>query len=202
MTYVLIHHGALATAHAVSGVVPAAEVHRLRSAAELLVRAEALSAGSEAQAAAAREEGRVAGFAAGLSEGRAAAAAEKAVALAELNTAAAAERERLRRDIGRLALEVVRRIAGEIGPEAVVSGLADVALRHLLPDSPVVLRVAPVAAGAVEARSIGRFDAAVAPDAALGLYDCVVETGAGRVHAGLDTQLAALAEAWSARDAA
>lgn len=201
MTYLLIHNGALATAHARGGVIHAAEAGALRSAAELLQVAEALSSGIAAQAAAAREAASAAGFAAGLAEGRAAAAAEHGAALTRLAAETAGEHQRLRAETGALALEVVRRIAGEVGPEAIVSGLAVTALDRLLPDAAVIVRVPHAAATAVEARLRGRFEATIIGDADLAPTDCIIKTGEGRVQAGLETQLAALERAWDISDA-
>lgn len=197
MSYLLIHQGALATAHARGGIIPAAEVGALRSAVELLAKAERVAAWVAGDKAAAEDSGRAEGREAGLAEGRAAAAAELGAELTRLSAEAAAERARVRADIGRLALEVVRRIAGEVGSEAVVSGLAAAALERLLPDAPVVLRVPPAAAGAVEARVSGRFAVTVIAEPGLAADECVIETAQGRVQAGLEVQLAALTRAWA-----
>lgn len=176
-------------------VIPRDEVQSLYDATALLARAEARLAEVDRM----REAGRAAGHAVGHEEGHAGglakAQAETAEAMTRMHLDLEAERARLRESTGRLALDVVRRIAAEIGPEATLAALAERAVRDMLPAEPITVRVAPSNAGAVSAR-LWPIGAAieVTGDDAIDADDCVIETTAGRTHAGLEIQLAALAK--------
>nr|WP_239024667.1 FliH/SctL family protein [Sphingomonas corticis] len=99
-----------------------------------------------------------------------------------------------RGDLARLALEVVRRIAADLGAADMVAAMADRAAAGVAPDLAPTVRVHPDALAATRARLGERV--AVEADAALAPTDCVIATSLGEVHAGLETQLAALARAW------
>jgi type III secretion protein L len=196
MTFLLLHADRLATALADDPLVPAADVGRVQDALALLAQAGDLRRGAEATTDAARETARAEGFATGRAEGLAAAEAERQdelfrIALRDIEL----QRER-QKDIARLALEVVRRIAGELDAGAMVAGLAERAAAQLAPDSVAVVRVAPVAVEAVRTRLDGRAGLSVEADPSLEGQDCVIETALGRTHAGLDTQLAQIERMW------
>lgn len=197
MSYLLLHRGALACVHGDARVIPAGDVAHLRSAFELLAEAEAVHAGAQQAAERAREEARREGYADGLAQGRAAAHEEQAALVAELRAETAAEHARLRAQAGSLALGVVRHLAGALGPELVVAGLVEAALDRLMPEAPIVVRVAPQATSCTSERLNGRSGARVVADSTLDALECVLETGQGRAHAGLETQLAALERAWN-----
>lgn len=197
MSYLLLHRGALASVHGDERVIPAGDVAHVRSAVALLAEAEAVHANAVGAAERAREDARSSGYAEGLAQARAAAREEYEARLAELTERAAAEHARLRAQAGSLALGVIRHLAGELGPEPVVAGLAEAALDRLMPEPPVLVRVAPATASCVSERLSGRHGVRVLPDPALDSFDCVLETGEGRANAGLETQLAALERAWA-----
>ena len=169
----------------------------VETAVDLLVQAQARLAEVEAHRAAEGEAGRADGYAAGYEAGLTAAARDVAERAARLHREMEAERERLRETAGRLALDVVRRIAAELAPEAVLAALAERAVKDVLPEAPVVVHVAPDGVGAVSTR-LWPIGAAieVRPDDALAPGDCVIETAAGRSHAGLEVQLSALERAF------
>ena len=143
----------------------------------------------ESETAAAQQ----AGFEAGRAEGLRAAAAEVAARMARLSDDASRERLETRDAIGRLALDVVRRIAGDLGPAQLAPAMVERAVREVLPDQPMRVRVAPGVAGVVGARLWAiNANIEVVADDQLGELDCVLETTSGRVQAGLDAQLSAL----------
>lgn len=199
MSFILVSSGPGFAALTDQAVVPADQVRQLTDAAGLLAEAEGRLGSVDALRAEARAEAQAEGYADGLARGREAAAAEAARRLAEMQAAVAAEREAVRASIGRLALDVVRRIAADIGPEATVAALAQRAVREVLPDQPLTVRVPSAAVGAVSAR-LWPLGAAidVQGDDALGPNDCVLDTPAGRTLASLEVQLAAVEAVFTA----
>jgi flagellar biosynthesis/type III secretory pathway protein FliH len=169
------------------------DIAAARNAAELVALAEARLEDVDAYRAAQAEAGRAEGFRIGCEEGRALAAREAAETVARLHEEMQHVREQLRAATGRLALDVVRRIAVELGPEATLAALAERAVREVLPDAPITVHVAPASVGAVTTR-LWPIGAAieVQADETLAPSDCIIETAAGRSHAGLEVQLAAL----------
>lgn len=190
MSYVVLHADQFTTALATNPIVPSAQVDRFRDALRLFEEAGRVREEARGSIDEARGEGRAEGFEAGRREGRAAGEEEMRGELLRLTERAQADEPRRRAEIAALALEVVRRIAGEVGDAAMVAGLAERAAAAVSPDLTAVVRVAPAAAAAVSARLGDRPGVAVEEDPALGPTDCVVETPYGRTHAGLEVQLA------------
>ncbi|MBY0301856.1 MULTISPECIES: FliH/SctL family protein [Sphingomonas] len=194
MSYVLIHADTAATLVRDDPIVPATDLPAFSEARTLLEAAAAIrdAAASDARTAAdaAREEARAAGHAEGLATG----AAQVRDELLRLAAADAARLTAQRDDLARLALEVVRRIAADLGPAEMVAALADRAAASVSPDPSPVVRVHPDAVTATAARLGSR--ARIEGDSRLSRDDCVLATPLGEVHAGLETQLAALARAW------
>ncbi|MFS0737206.1 hypothetical protein ABC347_09165 [Sphingomonas sp. 1P06PA] len=196
MSFVLIHADRAGSVLADDPIVPAAEIERFAGAIDLLRGAGAVRDGIAAEQAAAIAEARAEGHAEGLAAGRAEARKESEAALFQLTVKAAAERRQQHADVTALAIEVVRRIAQELGPEMTVAAIADRATADLLPDSVATVRVSPAAVAATEQRLASRPGLRVEGDAALAATDCIVETALGTTRAGLETQLAAIARAW------
>jgi len=185
-------------------VLTAAEVGPLLDAQALCERIADLAAKRAAKIDEAAETARAAARAEGLELGRREAREEVSTALATLAATAVAERDRLRGEIGSLALEVVRKILGEFAPDAVLVALARSALREMLPAPAVTLVVHPDRVDAIReglgGEPVGdcvnatrvdvRADPACAPD------DCRLETGLGVVDAALDIRLAKIAQTW------
>lgn len=196
MSFLVLHADRLATALTDDPLVSADDVGRVQDALALLAEAGRLRAGAGDAINAARENARAEGFAAGRAEGLAAAESERQAELFRIALRDGELQRERQKDIARLALEVVRRIAGELDRGAMVAGLAERAAAQLAPDSMAVVRVAPAALDAVRARLDGRAGLSVEPDPLLGEQDCVIETALGRTHAGLDTQLAQIERMW------
>jgi type III secretion protein L len=185
-------------------VLTAAEVGPLLDAQALCERVAHLAASRAASIDEAAATARAAARAEGLELGRREAREEVSTTLATLATTAAAERDRLRGEIGSLALEVVRKILGEFAPEVVLVALARSALREMLPAPAVTLVVHPDRVDAMReglgGEPVGdclngaRLEVRADPACALG--DCRLETGLGAVDGALDIRLARIAQAW------
>lgn len=196
MSFLVLHADRLATALTDDPLVSADDVGRMQDAIALLAEAGRIRAGTGETIDAARESARAEGFAAGRAEGLAAAESERQAELFRITLRDSELQRERQKDIARLALEVVRRIAGELGDGTMVAGLAERAAAQLAPDTVAVVRVAPGAIEAVRERLDGRSGLSVEADPLLAGQDCVIETALGRTHAGLDTQLAQIERMW------
>lgn len=192
--FVLIRADAGATLLRDDPIVRRADVPRLRDVDGLLASATALRDDARRASEAAAEGARAAGYEAGRAEGLAAGAEAVRAELLRLAHADAARAEQQRGDLARLGLEVVRRIAADLGAPATVAALAEKAAAEIAPDTHVVVRVPPAAVEPTRARFGDH--AVVEADETLGETECVLATPLGEVRAGLDTQLAQLAKQW------
>lgn len=199
MSLLVLHADRFATVVADDPVVPAAGRPALADALALFAEArtvrEAAADTAEAARLAAIEEGR----AEGLALGRQDAAEEHRAELFRLALRDGEERRARQAETAALALEIVRRVAGELGDGAVVAALAERAARDLSPDTVALVRVAPANLATVAARLRDRPGLGVEADDTVGPRDCVVETPLGRTHAGLETQLAQIEAVWAGR---
>jgi type III secretion protein L len=195
MSFVLIRADAAATLMRDDPIVRAADVPVLGDVQRLLADAQALREDARAASVQAGEAARDEGYAAGHAEGLAAGAALVREELLRLAQADVARAEAQRTDLARLGLEVVRRIAADLGPADMVAALAEKAAAAIAPDSQLTVRVPAAALDATRAR-LGA-GVAVEPDETLSATDCVLSTPLGEVRAGLETQLAQLARQWN-----
>lgn len=186
-------------------VLRAAEVPVLQDAQRLCAELAELQRAEAQRIAAVLETARAEGQQQGLEDGRRAAREELSSALLQLGRAAERERDRLRRDTGALALQVVRKLLGRFAADEVLAALAQAAAAEVVPAQPLVLAVHPDRAGAVRAR-LAALDAAgpamaieVRGDAACAIDACRLETAHGAIDASLEGQLARLAQAWAPR---
>jgi flagellar biosynthesis/type III secretory pathway protein FliH len=186
-------------------VFSAAEVPLFKDANDLCRRLQALHSEMAARVAAACEEARQSGYAAGLREGAQAAAEEHATRLASLALAAARHRDAIAAQVAGLALQVARKMIGSLADDERLLALASTAARELLPEAQATVLVHPDRADAVRdllcrlAADDGNesrvaFD--VRADPGSGVEGCRIETELGSVDATLDTQLRRLAAAW------
>lgn len=196
MSFTLLRGG---EALAVNGWrIPAADVARLRDALALTDALRERSASADARIAAAEAEGRRQGFEAGHAEGRAAALQDGAARAVQLSTEVRAAQSDMRDQLGRLALEVVRRISVDLGTQATLEAVAERAVREVLSDQPLVVHVPEDAASGVSRRLWPmNAEVEVVADAALGEGECVVVSRRGSTRAGLTVQLAALERAFA-----
>ena len=194
MSFVALHRGSstsLATDQLWFG---ADEISHCLRSAELLARLEQIAATRSAALQAAHD----AAVADGLATGRRAALVQHAPKLWDAwdqqARSAQADVQALRAALVQLSLQVVQHIATELAPADVLRALAARAAEALLPDSAAVVRVHPDLAAAVRDRVAalpGVLE--VRGDAQLGRFDCVFDSPAGQLLAGLPQQLARLA---------
>jgi len=196
MSYLILHRDTAATILGDDPIVPRSKIERYHELSDLFAAIDQLRDSEAERIVEAERRGRLEGFAAGHLEGRDVGQAEINAELFRLSMRDAAERRKLRTDVAALAIEVVRRIAGEVGANATVAALAHQAAGNLVADIPAIIRVAPSAVVATSARLAERKGIEVVADATLAPMDCVVETSLGRIHAGLETQLDAIDNAW------
>jgi type III secretion system HrpE/YscL family protein len=205
MSYLLWHRDRSVGFASARVVLRATEVPLLADAQVLRDRLEQLNDEQEQRVAAAAEEARVKGYVHGREEGAVAARDELATTIVELTKAAAQAREQMRGEVASLALQVVRKLLGQLPAEGVLAALAETAAREMLPTQTLTLLVHPDQCEAVRTRlaatavasidgSPPRFDVQPDPDCALGV--CRIETEHGSVDASLEAQLARLADAW------
>lgn len=203
MTFLLWQRGQLGIA---SGrrVFRAAEVPLLQDASALVERLQVLWEGEDTRVQAALDGARQQGLQEGARLARQEAEAALSAHLAMLARDAQAAREAQQREVGSLALEVVRKLLGALPEAERLAALAQQAARELLPARTWRLVVHPSVVDAVRANLAhldpdersGLAQAEVAADASLPAGDCRIETDQGSARAGLDEQLARLAEAW------
>jgi len=185
-------------------VLRADEVPALRDAQQLRDDLDSLRREQHARVQAACSAAHAEGLAAGLQEGRAQARDEIAATLAALATTAAQHEARRRADVATLALQVARKLLGEIDDAQRLAALAREASREMLPAPRLTLRVHPQRAEAVRAQlqrmaardneSVPAYE--VLADDGCALDDCRIDSELGSADASLDRQLARLAQAW------
>ena len=186
-------------------VLRAGEVPALRDAQQLRDELDSLRRDQQSHVQAACSAARAEGLAAGLQEGRALARDEIAATLAALSTTAAQREAQRRGDVAALALEVARKLLGELDNGQRMAALAREAAREMLPAPRLTVRVHPQRSDAVRAElqrlaaradgdSLATFE--VVADDGCALDDCRIDSELGSADASLDQQLARLAQAW------
>lgn len=180
--------------------IPRAEVRSLGRADALLALAGRRAADADALVAEAEAAARWRGFEEGRREGRAAGAVEAARAVAALAHETRRVQAEQRRMLGALAIEVVRRVAASLGPQAVLEALAEQAAREVLGDQPLTVHVAPEgAAGVADRLSSLNAQIEVVADSQVEGGGCLIVTAKGSAYASLDLELAALERAFAER---
>lgn len=152
------------------------------------------------EAAQSREDARAAGMAIGLAEGRAAALIETSRA-AQVALAAAAQavddaRHAARDEVAMLALQIARKLLGQLPAAEQLARLAQEAARQALPEGgALMLRVHPSQEDGVRAL-LADPTWSVHGDASLPLDACRLSGASGDADAALDVQLTRLARGW------
>jgi type III secretion system HrpE/YscL family protein len=203
-TFLLWHRQGDVRIAATRRVLRAAEVPLLADAQTLRDRLEQLYRTQAQHLAEAAAQARHDGHALGIAEGSRELAERLSAHLVSLAEAAATERERMRNEVGALALQVVRKLLGQFADESVLVALADAAATEVLPSQPLAVVVHPDRCDAVRERLAARPAAAlrceVRADPSLELDGCRLETEHGSVDVSLESQLARLTAAWGAAD--
>lgn len=182
--------------HAEEARIPAAELPALLGSLALAQQVEQIATDEIARVEEARVQGRTAGHAQGHAEGLAAAHLEAMDALSEvlhaLSLDSERERSELRQALAALTTLALRRVLGELPPEASLQALVSKALDQTLPEAPVVVRLHPQALARV-ASALQKMPRSgpmlLEADEHLDLWGCELHTPTGRLLAGLDDQL-------------
>jgi len=184
-------------------VLRAAEVPLIADAQTLRDRLEQLNQEAAQRIEAAEQDARVQGYVQGREQAAREAQDEVAATLVALERKAAQEREQVRAEIAALALQVARKMLGQLPAEDVLAALAANAARDVLNAPTLTLIVHHADCDAVRTRlaaivdadpSLPRFE--VQPDDAVAPGTCRIETALGTVDASLDAQLTRIAAAW------
>lgn len=193
MTFLALHRGPHTSLATDERWLSGDDLTRCEDARTLLDRLDALTATREQALQVEREQARREGFEAGRREALATVAPRLIERWDHAALDAAADTQALRAALVSLSLQVVQHIARQLAPAQVMTALAERASEQLLPDSAAVVRVHPDVAAAVRERLQPRPGVLeVRADAQLGAYECVFETPAGQLLAGLPVQLARL----------
>ena len=197
MSYLLtLYRDAELTLATTEPVLPPDQLAPLQDALALAERLSALLARQQSALVAAEAEARAAGDAAGYVAGQARAQAEAAAALADslshIAAEQAAQRDELRQALIALASGMVRRMAADLAPAEVLAALAERAFDHVVPPQPVRLRLPRALLEPVRAQLAQRelaLPVQCSADDSLHGLQCVVESAAGTLLAGLDDVL-------------
>jgi type III secretion protein L len=199
MTFLALHRGQHTSLATDALWLSANDLSRTADATALLQRLEQRWATCEAEHRDALAQAREAGHAEGREQALANVAPRLLDAWDQASRSAQADVQALRNMVTALALRVTERLAQDLAPADVVSALARRASEEFLPDTAAVLRVHPDVAQAVRER-MGTHNAAVLDvraDATLEPLDCVFETPAGTLLAGLRDQLSQVRRGWA-----
>lgn len=179
-------------------VLRAAEVPVLEQAEQLRERLHTMLAEHGRRHDAAYAQAHAQGLADGLEQGRAAARDEQAARLLDLAAAADRERAQLRGEVGALALQVARKLMGQLAADAQLVALAETAVADLVGDMPLTLVVHPSQEAAVRAHLAATSERAFEVRSEPGCAEdtCRIETAFGSIDASLGGQLERLAAAW------
>jgi len=204
MSFLLWQREAGVTIASARLVLRAGEVPALRDAQQLRDELDTLRREQQVRVQAACDAAHAEGLATGLQEGRAQARDEIAATLTALTTTAAQREAQRRADVAALALQVARKLLGEVDDGQRLAALACEAAREMLPAPRLTVRVHPQRSDAVRAQlqhlvaregdSTPAFE--VLADDGCALDDCRIDSELGSADASLDQQLARLAQAW------
>jgi len=194
MTFIALLHDPVITLATDQLVLRADEVQPVRDAVQLAERVTQHLEETEEQLNLARQRAHDEGYAAGKAAGLQAGREEIAGELTTLMAAAYQQRLALQGSVARLAIQVVRKVAGEIGATEIVAGLAQTAAGELASGTSLRLWVHPTVVESVRARLNSATEAnalhvEIRADETLDPFDCTLSTDCGETVAGLDDQL-------------
>jgi flagellar biosynthesis/type III secretory pathway protein FliH len=180
-------------------VIPAADVAHFVSFSDASEAVSRLGTTMQSRIEAAEKTGFEKGFGMGRTQGLEKAGAEVSQHLLMLQEKAARQERRMQDSVAQLAVQIVRKIAENLGPAETVAALAATASRELLTGGWLVVQVHPSVLEIVEANLaylqndpeiVCRVE--IRADESLKPFDCLLETEFGTTVAGLDGQLESL----------
>lgn len=147
----------------------------------------------------AAKDGYLTGYEKGQEEGYEAALEHIAVKLVLLAKEADGTRDQLEESAAKIAVQIVEKIATDVGQKEMIVALAKSAAKNMVSRETVVLRVHPdnydyVSKEALESDHVASRIVEVVGDPTLTESDCVLETEYGQIKADLQTQLRVLSE--------
>jgi flagellar biosynthesis/type III secretory pathway protein FliH len=173
-------------------VVKAYERTAFADAVSVLVETRYLRERAQADAEAARNDGRRAGLDEAKAESRHAIAA----GLADIARNIDAHAESRRADIAEAAFAAAHAIVGELDKSEAMRRVVDRTLARLDTETPVTIDVAPVLAAELRTHVAALNHVSITENPDLGPTDCHIVTASGRIIASLSVQFDALAARW------
>ncbi len=201
MTFVTLIHDPQVSIASDKLVIPAAELKLTQDAVHLGSNLACLLNEEQNRIETAEQEGYESGYQRGKEDGLRNALDDLSAGLKDLAVSLEQRDAELQRSVARVAIQVVRKIASEVGSREMVASLAKTAARELVAVERLVVAVHPDMLEAVVERLRAPVDESwnkhleVQADESLALFDCVLHTETGSVVAGLDAQLANLEKA-------
>lgn len=192
MSFTLLHSGGANLLGTDSPVIKASEAIALADSVSLLEEAGKVLAEARKERSTLRDEAR----GEGLAEGVEAVRGEVAARLKALATELAESQRKRDEELAEAAMAAVKAILGDSAPEVIGPALVGNALASFTDGQPVELEVAPALAGSVRGELDGDPRVRIIENPDLGPLDCELRLASGAISAGLDVQLAALAERW------
>ena len=201
MTYLALIHDPTVCVASDKLVIPAAELASLKNAVELGENLAHLLFQEQGRIDSAERQGYEKGYKQGRAEGLQQGLEQLSDSLVELVERVDQLHSQLQVSAVKIAIQIVRKIAVEVGEQAMVVSLAETAVQELLPSGKLVVKVHPDLWETVAERlnalqkNLSHPHMEVRTDDTLALFDCVLDTEHGSVIAGLETQLANLGKA-------
>jgi type III secretion protein L len=192
MTYHMIIANDRAMMGTSTPLIKARERQAFTDATDMLVATHALYETAQTEIDSARADAFAQGFAAGRAVALDHVEALIVEAATQINTACTERRE----DIASAALAATQAIIGEVDAGEVAVRLVARALSRIESQDVLSIEVAPAMHERVAASVAEMTHVNVVANTALGPLDCTFLTEKGRVIAGLDVQIAALAQRW------
>lgn len=196
MNYVMLFKGQNLMAASEQLVIPATEIKAIQNVAELGCKLNLLLEEEQSRTEAAEQEGYKKGYQQGREDGLQQALDDMSARLTELAALVDHRHRELRASVARIAVQIVRKIAAEVGAGEMVISLAETASQELVPSETLVVKVHPrnlekVAEGLqLPSGATARHKhLVVRADDTLDMYDCVLQAEYGSVIAGLEVQL-------------
>ncbi|WP_457671021.1 FliH/SctL family protein [Thiolapillus sp.] len=195
MTYVTLIQDPMLSLASDKLVIPATELPAVLDAVDLASNLARLLNEEKHRIEAAERDGFENGYERGREEGLRQALDDLSTGLKALSEKMDRREDELQRSVARLAIEIVRKIAVEVGAREMVVSLAQTAARELVSTERIVVAVHPKMLETVVEQlrmptgKAGYQRLEVQADDALDPFDCVLHTKSGSVVAGLDAQL-------------
>lgn len=184
-----------------NAVIPKAEMPQMETLFDAGSQLNETLLGAEAQLRASIRKGYEKGFVTGRKRGHEQSRKDVNQFMTKLATDASIQQKKLEENVALLAMQVVRKIAENLGSADTVAALAETAARQLVGSSRMTVYVHHTALPEVEKRFAEKIRTGASLDIrcddTVGVFDCLIETQFGTTVASLDAQLDSLQKALS-----